>query len=58
MVAIVATERHLFVNLADIEEKEKNFLLNEPVSPSEFFSTSVETVVGKFREAMAHSAGG
>ncbi len=36
MAAMVATERHLWVNLADIGEKEKGFLLDTPVSPSEF----------------------
>ncbi len=56
MAAMVATERHLWMNLADIGEKEKRFLLDAPVSPSEFFGTSVETVVEKFREAKARSA--
>lgn len=41
-------KRHLWVNLADIGEKEKNFLLNVLVSLiSELFRTSVEAVVGK-----------
>ncbi len=44
------------MNLADIGEKEKRFLLDAPVSPSELFGTSVETVVEKFREAKARSA--
>ncbi len=56
MAVMVATERHLWVNLADIGEKEKLFLLDTPVSPSELFGTSIETVVHKFREARAHSA--
>ncbi len=47
MVAMVVTERHLWVNLADIGKKEKGFLLDAPVSPSELFGTSVETVVEK-----------
>ncbi len=33
MAAMVATERHLSVNLADIREKEKRFLLDAPVLP-------------------------
>lgn len=49
LAAMVATEGHLWVNLAGIGEKEKAFLLDAPVSPSERFRTSVETVVGKFR---------
>ncbi len=53
MAAMVVTE---WVNLADIGKKEKGFLLDAPVSPSELFGTSVETVVEKFREAKASSA--
>jgi hypothetical protein len=56
MAAMVATERHLWLSLADIGDKEKAFLLDSPVSPSELFGTSVEAVVGKFREAKARSA--
>ncbi len=43
MAAMVVMERHLWVNLADLEKKEKGFLLDAPVSPSELFGTSVET---------------
>ncbi len=56
MAAMVVTERHLWVNLADLEKKEEGFLLDAPVSPSELFGTSVDTVVEKFREARARSA--
>ncbi len=56
MAAMVVVERHLWVNLADIGKKEKSFLLDAPVSPSELFGTSVETVVEKFRKAKARSA--
>lgn len=38
-------------SLGDIGEKERNFLLDAPVSPSELFDTSVETVVRNFKEA-------
>ncbi len=37
MAAMVVTERHLWVNLADIRKKEKGFLLDAPVLPSELF---------------------
>ncbi len=47
MVAMVVTERHLWVNLADLEKKEKGFLLDAPVSPSE---------LKEFKEARARSA--
>ncbi len=56
MAAMVVKERHLWVNLADLEKKEKGFLLDAPISPSQLFGTSVETMVEKFREAMACSA--
>ncbi len=56
MAAMVVTERHLWVNLADLEKKEKGFLLDAPVSPSQLFGASVEMVVEKFREARARSA--
>ncbi len=60
MAAMVVTERHLWVNLAPpsgiLEKKEKGFLLDAPISPSQLFGTSVETVVEKFREARVCSA--
>ncbi|KAL0180337.1 hypothetical protein M9458_025779, partial [Cirrhinus mrigala] len=56
MGAMVVTERHLWVNLADLGKKERGFLLDAPVSPSELFGTSVETVFEKFREAKGRSA--
>ncbi|KAL0167349.1 hypothetical protein M9458_039193, partial [Cirrhinus mrigala] len=49
MTAMVVMERHLWVNLADLGKKEKGFLLDAPVSPSELFGTS-------FREAKVRSA--
>ncbi len=55
MAAMVVTEKYLWVNLADLEKKEKGFLLNAPILPSQLFGTSVETVVEKFREARARS---
>ncbi len=56
MAAMVATEKDLWVNLAEIGENEFFFLLNTPVLPLELFGTSVETVIHKFREARARSA--
>lgn len=47
----ITMERLLWLNLADIGEKERNFLLDAPVLPSELFDTSVETVVRNFKEA-------
>lgn len=42
--------------MSDIKEKEKNFLLDAPVSPSELLGMSVKAVMGKFREVKAQSA--
>lgn len=42
--------------MSDIKEKEKNVLLDAPVSPSEVLGTSVKAVLGKFREVKAQSA--
>ncbi len=50
MATMVVAERHLWLNLADIGKKEKGFLLDAPVSPSELFGTSIETVVKNIRE--------
>ncbi|KAL0157268.1 hypothetical protein M9458_048514, partial [Cirrhinus mrigala] len=46
----------IYGSLADLGKKEKGFLLDAPVSPSELFGTSIETVIEKFREAKARSA--
>ncbi len=54
--AMVVTERHLWVNLADIGKKEKGSFLDAPVSLSELFGISVKAVDEKFREAKARSA--
>ncbi|KAL0172971.1 hypothetical protein M9458_033282, partial [Cirrhinus mrigala] len=56
MGAMVVMERHLWVNLADLGKKERGFLLDAPVSPSELFGASVEMVVEKFREARTRPA--
>lgn len=45
---MVAMERHLWINLADT--------LDVLASPSQLFSTSVEVVVDRFREARMWSA--
>ncbi len=46
MAAMVVTERHLWVNLADLEKKEKGFLLNAPISPSRAFRYGGREVQG------------
>ncbi len=51
MAGLVAAERHLWLNLTEIREKEKAFLLDAPISSSGLFGDAVNTVVDKFRAA-------
>ncbi len=55
MVASVATECHLWLNLTEIREKEKVFLLDAPISQSGLFGEAVSAVVDKFRSAKTQS---
>ncbi len=48
MAVMVVTEGNLWVNLVAIGKKEKNFLLDAPLSQTGLFGTSVEAVVEKF----------
>ncbi|CAM4592174.1 unnamed protein product [Leuciscus chuanchicus] len=51
MAALVATERHLWLNLSDIKEKEKHVLLDAPVSTVGLFGDAVNSAVAKSQEA-------
>ncbi|KAL0152722.1 hypothetical protein M9458_052445 [Cirrhinus mrigala] len=55
MAAMVATERHLLVNLAVIRKKEKDCLLYL-LSPTGQIGTFVEAVVDKFKKPRTQSA--
>ncbi len=44
MAALVATERHLWLNLSNIKEKYKNFLMDAPISSSGLFGDAVNSV--------------
>ncbi len=52
----VAAECNLWLNLTEIREKEKVFLLDEPISQSGLFGEAVSSVVDKFRSAKTQSA--
>lgn len=52
---VTAIERHLWLNLSVLKEKERVFLFDGPVSPTDVFGTAVETVVQKFKEAKVKS---
>ncbi len=56
LAALVVTERHLWLNLSGLKEKDRSFLLDASVSPAGLFGAAVETVVRKFREAKVKSA--
>ncbi len=51
MAAMVSTERHLWLNLTGIRDKDSTFLLDAPISPSGLFGDAVNTVATRFREA-------
>ncbi len=56
MAASVAAECHLWLNLTEIPEKEKVFLIDAPISQSGLFGEAVSAVVDKFRSAKTQSA--
>lgn len=56
MAAMVVSERHLWLNLSGIREKDRAFLLDAPILPSGLFGDSVNIVVDRFQEAKKQSA--
>ncbi len=56
MAGSEAAERHLWLNLTEIREKEKVFLLDAPISQSGLFGEAVSSVVEKFHSAKTQSA--
>ncbi len=56
MTASVAAERHLWLNLTEIREREKVFLMDAPISQSGLFGEAIGAVVDKFRSAKMQSA--
>ncbi len=55
MVGLVTAECHLWLNLTEIREKEKAFLLDAPISSSSLFGDAVNAAVDKFRAAKTQS---
>ncbi|KAL0148119.1 hypothetical protein M9458_056589 [Cirrhinus mrigala] len=51
MAALVAAERHLWLTLSDMKEKNRVFLLDAPLSPAGLFSDAVNAVVDRYQEA-------
>ncbi len=56
MAGSVAAEHRLWLNLTEIREKEKVFLLDAPISQSGLFGEAVSSVVEKFSSAKTQSA--
>ncbi len=55
MAGSVAAERHLWLNLTEIREKENVFLLDAPISQTGLFGEAVSSVVEKIRSAKSQS---
>ncbi len=51
ITGLVAAERHLWLNLTEIREQKKAFLLDAPISSSGLFGDAVNTAVDKLRAA-------
>ncbi len=56
MAASLAAEHHLWLNLTEIREREKVFLMDAPISQSGLFGEAVSAVVDKFCSAKTQSA--
>ncbi len=54
MAALVATNRHF--KESNIKGKDKNFLMDAPISPSGLFGDAVNSVVGRFQESATQAA--
>ncbi len=56
MAALVATERHLWLTLSNINDKDRVFLLDAPLVPSGLFGDAVNMVIDRFQEAKKQAA--
>ncbi|KAL0154061.1 hypothetical protein M9458_050635, partial [Cirrhinus mrigala] len=56
MAAMVAAERHLWLTLSDMKEKDRVFLLDAPLEPSCLFGDAVDSVVSRYQEARKQAA--
>jgi hypothetical protein len=55
MSALVTTERHLWLNLSGIKEKDRAFLLDAPICTSGLFGEAVNAVVDRFQDTKKQS---
>ncbi|KAI2646546.1 Transposon Ty3-G Gag-Pol polyprotein [Labeo rohita] len=56
MAALVVAERHLWLTLSDMKEKDRVFLLDAPLSPAGLFGDAVNAVVDRYQEARKQAA--
>ncbi|KAL0191514.1 hypothetical protein M9458_014212, partial [Cirrhinus mrigala] len=56
MAALVAAERHLWLTLSDMKEKDRVFLLDAPLSPAGLSGDAVNAVVDRYQEARKQAA--
>ncbi|KAL0147124.1 hypothetical protein M9458_057648, partial [Cirrhinus mrigala] len=56
MAAMVAAERHLWLTLSEMKEKDRVFLLDAPLEPSGLFGDTVDSVVSRYQEARKQAA--
>ncbi|KAI2654668.1 enzymatic polyprotein [Labeo rohita] len=54
--ALVAAERHLWLTLSEMKEKDRVFLLDALLSPSGLFGDAVNSVVDRYQEARKQAA--
>lgn len=50
MVALVAAERHLWLNLSDIKKKDKAFLFDTQLFPPGLFGDAMKMVIERFQD--------
>ncbi|KAL0148900.1 hypothetical protein M9458_055704 [Cirrhinus mrigala] len=58
MAAMVAAERHLWLTLSDMNEKDSVFLLDAPLAPSGLFGDAVKSVLDRRRSPRQSSPDG
>ncbi|KAL0180003.1 hypothetical protein M9458_025445, partial [Cirrhinus mrigala] len=56
MAAMVAAERHLWLTLSNMKEKDRVFLLDAPLQPSGLFGDAVDSVVSRYQQARKQAA--
>ncbi|KAL0201659.1 hypothetical protein M9458_004846, partial [Cirrhinus mrigala] len=56
MAALVAAERHLWLTLSDMKEKDRVFFLDAPLAPSGLFGDTVNSVVDRYQKAHKQAA--